>query len=167
MLLRAGEAAVPLNHLMTPCSKATICPYRDHCAGRPDRSAQGVQRGRYRRGAHAARARADRAQAGEDAHTRDCIPPADRACPQAHGTNVGTILPIHRIAQGAAAVSNARSIRNALDRMRLRQANRLVSDLDRLLSTDDIKTIEDADVLASRVFSMPERGPDKSKLGGT
>ena len=30
--------------------------------------------------------------------------------------------------------SNARSIRNALDRMRLRQANRLVADLDRVLT---------------------------------
>jgi probable Rubsico expression protein CbbX len=53
--------------------------------------------------------------------------------------------------------SNARSIRNALDRMRLRQASRLISNLDRLLTADDVKTIEDADVLASRVFSMPER----------
>src|SRR6266567_4157292 len=49
--------------------------------------------------------------------------------------------------------SNARSIRNALDRMRLRQANRLVADLDRVLTADDIKSIEATDVLASRVFS--------------
>src|SRR5947207_11110475 len=49
--------------------------------------------------------------------------------------------------------SNARSIRNALDRMRLRQANRLVADLDRVLTVDDIKSIEEPDVLASRVFS--------------
>jgi probable Rubsico expression protein CbbX len=49
--------------------------------------------------------------------------------------------------------SNARSIRNALDRMRLRQANRLVADLDRVLTADDIKSIEEPDVLASRVFS--------------
>jgi probable Rubsico expression protein CbbX len=48
--------------------------------------------------------------------------------------------------------SNARSIRNALDRMRLRQANRLVADLDRVLTVDDIKSIEASDVLASRVF---------------
>ncbi len=48
--------------------------------------------------------------------------------------------------------SNARSIRNALDRIRLRQANRLVSDLDRALSPDDIMSIESSDVLASRVF---------------
>lgn len=49
--------------------------------------------------------------------------------------------------------SNARSIRNALDRIRLRQANRLVSQLDRVLTTDDVMAIETSDVLASRVFS--------------
>jgi probable Rubsico expression protein CbbX len=49
--------------------------------------------------------------------------------------------------------SNARSIRNALDRIRLRQANRLVSNLDRILTSDDVMSIEAADVLASRVFS--------------
>jgi probable Rubsico expression protein CbbX len=49
--------------------------------------------------------------------------------------------------------SNARSIRNALDRIRLRQANRLVSKLDRVLTSDDLIAIEAADVLASRVFS--------------
>jgi len=48
--------------------------------------------------------------------------------------------------------SNARSIRNALDRIRLRQANRLIADLDRVLSADDIMAIETPDVLASRVF---------------
>jgi probable Rubsico expression protein CbbX len=48
--------------------------------------------------------------------------------------------------------SNARSIRNAIDRMRLRQANRLVADLDRMLTADDIMSLEAADVLASRVF---------------
>jgi hypothetical protein len=38
--------------------------------------------------------------------------------------------------------SNARSIRNALDRMRLRQANRLVADLDQALTADDIMSLE-------------------------
>jgi probable Rubsico expression protein CbbX len=56
--------------------------------------------------------------------------------------------------------SNARSIRNALDRARLRQANRLVKDLDRLLAPRDIMTLEAADILASRVFqkSQPQGG---------
>jgi hypothetical protein len=49
--------------------------------------------------------------------------------------------------------SNARSIRNALDRMRLRQANRLVADLDRVLTAEHIMSLEASDVLASRVFS--------------
>ena len=49
--------------------------------------------------------------------------------------------------------SNARSIRNALDRIRLRQANRLVADLDRVMTADDIMSLEASDVLASRVFS--------------
>ena len=48
--------------------------------------------------------------------------------------------------------SNARSIRNALDRLRLRQANRLVADLDRVLTADNIMSLEASDVLASRVF---------------
>jgi len=55
-----------------------------------------------------------------------------------------------------ALFANARSIRNALDRIRLRQANRLIADLDRKLSVDDLMTIEAKDVLASRVFGMGE-----------
>jgi probable Rubsico expression protein CbbX len=55
--------------------------------------------------------------------------------------------------------SNARSIRNALDRIRLRQANRLVSKLDRMLTSDDLMTIEASDVLASRVFSGGSDAP--------
>uniref|UniRef100_UPI0030DD34C7 hypothetical protein n=1 Tax=Pseudomonas lurida TaxID=244566 RepID=UPI0030DD34C7 len=49
--------------------------------------------------------------------------------------------------------SNARSIRNAVDRIRLRQADRLVSDLDSMLDVADLETIDPIDVLASRVFS--------------
>jgi len=52
--------------------------------------------------------------------------------------------------------SNARSIRNALDRIRLRQANRLVSRLDRVLTAAEVTAIEATDVLASRVFNRPE-----------
>ncbi|MGO8798089.1 MAG: CbbX protein [Roseiarcus sp.] len=50
--------------------------------------------------------------------------------------------------------SNARSIRNALDRARLRQANRLVSNLDRDLTAEDLMTIDAADLLTSRVFTV-------------
>ena len=49
--------------------------------------------------------------------------------------------------------SNARSIRNALDRARLRQANRLVGDLDREMTLHDFTTLEASDILSSRVFS--------------
>jgi probable Rubsico expression protein CbbX len=52
--------------------------------------------------------------------------------------------------------SNARSIRNALDRIRLRQANRLVADLDRVITADRIQSIEAPDVLASRVFAAAQ-----------
>ena len=55
--------------------------------------------------------------------------------------------------------SNARSIRNALDRIRLRQANRIVSHLDRVLTSDDLMSIEASDVLASRVFSGGSDNP--------
>ena len=48
--------------------------------------------------------------------------------------------------------ANARSVRNALDRMRLRQASRLFADRDRALTREDLCTIEAADIRASRVF---------------
>ena len=48
--------------------------------------------------------------------------------------------------------SNARSIRNALDRARLRQANRLVARAAEPLTAADIMTIEAEDILSSRVF---------------
>ena len=47
--------------------------------------------------------------------------------------------------------ANARSVRNAIDRARLRQANRLLSS-GKLLNKQDLITIEAADILASRVF---------------
>jgi probable Rubsico expression protein CbbX len=54
--------------------------------------------------------------------------------------------------------SNARSIRNALDRARLRQANRLVADPDRELTARDIMTLEESDIRASRVFAKAAAG---------
>jgi probable Rubsico expression protein CbbX len=47
--------------------------------------------------------------------------------------------------------ANARSVRNAIDRVRLRQANRLLSS-GKLLNKQDLITIEAVDILASRVF---------------
>ena len=49
--------------------------------------------------------------------------------------------------------ANARSVRNALDRARLRQASRLFADRDRVLSEADLCTLEASDILASRLFA--------------
>jgi len=48
--------------------------------------------------------------------------------------------------------ANARSIRNALDRARLRQANRLFNSKGGKLSKQSLMTLEAEDILASRVF---------------
>jgi probable Rubsico expression protein CbbX len=49
--------------------------------------------------------------------------------------------------------ANARSMRNALDRARLRQANRLFAQVERPLTRDELMTIEGEDLRASRVFA--------------
>jgi probable Rubsico expression protein CbbX len=54
--------------------------------------------------------------------------------------------------------SNARSIRNALDRARLRQASRLWAQRGKALSARDLMTIEADDIRASRVFAAPLQG---------
>ncbi len=51
--------------------------------------------------------------------------------------------------------ANARSIRNALDRARLRQANRLFQTARGPLNARELSEIAAADILASRVFTMP------------
>ncbi|MGN6236243.1 CbbX protein [Dyella sp.] len=51
--------------------------------------------------------------------------------------------------------ANARSVRNALDRARLRQASRLFVDRDRVLDEATLTTLVPADLLASRVFQNP------------
>jgi probable Rubsico expression protein CbbX len=56
--------------------------------------------------------------------------------------------------------SNARSIRNALDRARLRQATRLLAQRDKPLSARELMTIEADDIRASRVFAQAARGSD-------
>jgi AAA lid domain len=48
--------------------------------------------------------------------------------------------------------ANARSIRNALDRARMRQATRLFESRSRTLSTEDLMTIEAEEIRLSRVF---------------
>jgi len=62
----------------------------------------------------------------------------------------------HRMAQPHFA--NARSVRNALDRARLRQASRLYADRQRVLSAQDLCTIAAEDIRASRVFGQAATG---------
>lgn len=55
--------------------------------------------------------------------------------------------------------ANARSIRNALDRARLRQARRLFEGRERALDVTALATLEAADFEASRVFAQGNGGP--------
>nr|YP_009399279.1 Rubisco expression protein [Kapraunia schneideri]ARW68885.1 Rubisco expression protein [Kapraunia schneideri] len=50
--------------------------------------------------------------------------------------------------------ANARSIRNAIDRARMRQANRIFSSGDKILTKADLTTIQSEDILKSRLFSQ-------------
>ena len=52
--------------------------------------------------------------------------------------------------------ANARSVRNALERARLRHASRLLAEADRPVSKDDLMRLAAADLLASRVFAGPD-----------
>jgi len=52
--------------------------------------------------------------------------------------------------------ANARSVRNALDRARLRQASRLFAQRDQVLTREDLTTITAPDIRASRVFTNAE-----------
>jgi probable Rubsico expression protein CbbX len=64
--------------------------------------------------------------------------------------------------------ANARSMRNAIDRARMRQANRLFSGMGRALTKTDLMTIEAEDIIASRVFQGEVEGLDPSQpLSGT
>lgn len=49
--------------------------------------------------------------------------------------------------------ANARSIRNAIDRARMRQANRIFSSGDKILTKADLTTIQSEDILKSRLFN--------------
>jgi probable Rubsico expression protein CbbX len=59
--------------------------------------------------------------------------------------------------------ANARSIRNAIDRARMRQANRLFNGMGTRLNKQDLMTIEAEDITASRVFSGEVEGKDRSE----
>ena len=59
--------------------------------------------------------------------------------------------------------ANARSIRNAIDRARMRQANRLFNGMGSRLNKQDLMTIEAEDITASRVFQGQVEGRDPSE----
>lgn len=59
--------------------------------------------------------------------------------------------------------ANARSIRNAIDRARMRQANRLFNRMGSPLTKLDLMTIEAEDITASRVFQGEVEGLDPSQ----
>jgi probable Rubsico expression protein CbbX len=59
--------------------------------------------------------------------------------------------------------ANARSIRNAIDRARMRQANRLFNAMGNQLTKLDLMTIEAEDITASRVFRGEVEGLDPSE----
>ncbi|MBU1267862.1 MAG: CbbX protein [Gammaproteobacteria bacterium] len=52
--------------------------------------------------------------------------------------------------------ANARSVRNALDRARLRQASRLFADRNKTYSANDLSTLEVEDIKGSRLFRSHE-----------
>ncbi len=58
--------------------------------------------------------------------------------------------------------ANARSVRNALDRIRLRQALRLFDERDGALTVEDLQTIRESEVRDSRLF---DPDPDESDEG--
>ncbi|MEX1316690.1 MAG: CbbX protein [Synechococcaceae cyanobacterium] len=59
--------------------------------------------------------------------------------------------------------ANARSIRNAIDRARMRQANRLFSSMGTAVTKLDLMTIEAEDITASRVFQGEVEGLDPAR----
>ena len=60
--------------------------------------------------------------------------------------------------------ANARSIRNALDRARMRQANRLFAGAKKNLTKIDLMTIEAEEIYASRVFQDGQVDLDGDEL---
>jgi hypothetical protein len=65
---------------------------------------------------------------------------------------------------GQPRFANARSVRNELERTRLRHAFRLASEPGLSRSKDDLMRLEAADILASPLFALAESVP---AVGGT
>jgi probable Rubsico expression protein CbbX len=69
-----------------------------------------------------------------------------------------------RLRRAQPLFANARSIRNALDRARLRQANRLFAAGDQELTLGKLTTIEAEDIRQSRVFDQRQNGMTAGRL---
>jgi probable Rubsico expression protein CbbX len=61
--------------------------------------------------------------------------------------------------------ANARSVRNAVERARLRQARRLMDGSAPQVGFDELTTLEPEDLLASRVFSAGAEAAEKDTMG--
>ena len=62
--------------------------------------------------------------------------------------------------------AHGRSVRNSIDRARLRQANRLFGEGTGVLSRDDLMTISPDDILKSSVFAEDHEAEDDSPIAG-
>jgi AAA lid domain len=62
--------------------------------------------------------------------------------------------------------AHGRSVRNSIDRARLRQANRLFGEGQGLLSRNDLMTITPDDILKSSVFAEDHEPEDDSPIAG-
>jgi hypothetical protein len=81
--------------------------------------------------------------------------PRWRSWPAAtRGVRPGWPTPRRRGSRRVAAVANARSVRNELERARLRHAHRLAADPAASRSRDDLMRLEPLDILTSPAFSL-------------
>nr|BDA99120.1 CbbX Rubisco expresion Protein [Hemiselmis andersenii] len=67
--------------------------------------------------------------------------------------STAVLLDYIRLRKDQPHFANARSVRNAIDRARMRQANRMFNAGNRMLTKTDLVTIEAEDLLKSRLFS--------------
>jgi probable Rubsico expression protein CbbX len=81
------------------------------------------------------------------------------------GPAIQTFRDYLKLRQAQPRFANARSVRNAVERARLRHANRLADQGGGQLSKDDLMRLEPEDFLASRVFSAAPAGERARPVG--